>query len=147
MPHMQMCVLNCSLVPIHSTPGMNLIELTQSNSKAVPTEKSRIGTWLDHAVKRCSRLSVTVKITHTKFFQQRNTITVFLIQELRFIVILNIILGNCCSKSRSGRSHHTASSGKRRPYGQYSLAVWAEIGKYACHHGVTAPVTASQFSW
>jgi len=46
-----------------------------------------------------------VKITHTKFFQQRNTVTVFLIQELRFVVILNVILGNCYSKSRSGRSH------------------------------------------
>jgi len=50
------------------------------------------------ADKKCSRLSVTAKITHTNFFQQQNTVTVFLIQELRFVVILNIILGNCCSK-------------------------------------------------
>ena len=40
----------------------------------------------------------------------------------------------------------TASSGKRGPYGQYSLAVWAKIGKYACHHYVTASVAASQIS-
>ena len=42
---------------------------------------------------------------------------------------------------------HTASSGKRGPYEQYSLTLRAEIGKYACHHGVTAPVAASQISW
>ena len=39
----------------------------------------------------------------------------------------------------------TASSGKRGSHGQYGLAVRAEIGKYACHHGVTAPV-AEQLS-
>jgi len=41
----------------------------------------------------------------------------------------------------------TASSGKRGPYGQYSLTVQAKIGKYACHHGVTVPVAASQILW
>jgi len=35
------------------------------------------------AVKIFSWLSVTAKITHTKFFQQRNTAIVFLIQEVR----------------------------------------------------------------
>ena len=40
----------------------------------------------------------------------------------------------------------TVSSGKRGPYKQYSLTVRAEIGKNACHHGVTAPVAASQVS-
>ena len=55
---------------------------------------------------------------------------------------------------------HTASSEKRGPYGQYSLTVRADIGldnrdvtvsiiydigKYACHHSVTAPVAAPRF--
>ena len=35
----------------------------------------------------------------------------------------------------------------RTAYGQYSLTVQAKIGSYACHHGVTAPVAASQISW
>jgi len=34
----------------------------------------------------------------------------------------------------------------KKPSGQYSLTVRAEIGNYACHHGVTAPVAASQVS-
>jgi len=34
----------------------------------------------------------------------------------------------------------TASSGKRGLYGQYSPTVRAEIGKYACNHGVAAAV-------
>ena len=95
------------------------------------------------ADKKCSRLSVTAKITHTKFFQQQNTVTVFLIQELRFVVILNIILDNCCSKSRIGRSHLYCIQWETWPYRQYSLTVRAKIGKYTCHHGVTAPVAAS----
>jgi len=35
------------------------------------------------AVKKFSRLSVTAKISRTKFFLQRSTVTVFLIQEVR----------------------------------------------------------------
>jgi len=34
----------------------------------------------------------------------------------------------------------TAFGEKRGPYGQYSVTVRAEIGKYACHHGVAAAV-------
>ena len=39
---------------------------------------------------------------------------------------------------------HTASSGKRAPYRQYSPTVRAEIGKYTCHGGVAtnAPVSS-----
>jgi len=39
--------------------------------------------WEIFAVKKFSRLSVTAKISRTKFFLQRNTVTVFLIQEVR----------------------------------------------------------------
>ena len=35
------------------------------------------------AVKKISRLSVTAKISRTKFFLQRNTVTIFLIQVVR----------------------------------------------------------------
>jgi len=38
--------------------------------------------WEIFAVKKFSRLSVTTKISRTKFFLQRNTVTVFLIQEV-----------------------------------------------------------------
>ena len=74
------------------------------------------------------------------FFQQWSSVTVFLIQEV------------CCHPQNTlGNSYRqveeaicTASSRKRGPYGQYILTVWAEIGKYAYHRGVTAPVAASQ---
>ena len=51
------------------------------------------------------QLSVTAKITHTKIcltVKYRNSLPD---RSKRFVVVLNTIPGNCCSKSRSGRSH------------------------------------------
>ena len=100
-------------------------------------------------VKKISWLSVTVKITCTKFFQQWNTVTAFLTQEVRSCSLSSSIPSYAIAAANREveEAIRTTSSGKCGPYGQYSLTAWAEIGKYACHHSVTAPVAASQVSW
>jgi len=90
------------------------------------------------------RLSVTTKISHTKSFIQRNTVTVFLIQEAR-----------CRPQYHPRRLQQQIKKWKKPcvPHlvgnlghtGSIVLIVRAEIGKYACHHSVTATVAAPRF--
>ena len=51
-----------------------------------------------------------------------------------FTLVLDAFAGNRSGKPRGPRS----DKGKRGPYKKYSPTVRAEIGKYACHHGVAA---------
>ena len=92
-------------------------------------------------VKKFSQLSVTAKISHTKFFLKRNTVTVFLIQEVR-----------CRPQYHPRRLLQQIEKWKKPsvPHlvgnvGHTGSIVLAEIGKYACHHSVTAPVAFPRF--
>jgi len=77
-------------------------------------------------------------ILRTKFFLQRNTVTVFLIQEVC-----------CCPQYHPRRSLQQIEKWKKPSVlhlvgnvghsGSVVLTVRAKIGKYACHHSVTAP--------
>jgi len=90
------------------------------------------------AVKKCSRLSVTVKISRTKFFLQQNTVTVFLIQEVhcRPQYHHRRLLQQIEKWKKPSVPHLVVNLGHT---GSIVLSVWAEIDKYACHHSVTAP--------
>ena len=55
---------------------------SSKRSVKVASNKKSTVYWEIFAVKKFSRLSVTAKITRAKFFQQRNTVTIFLIQEV-----------------------------------------------------------------
>jgi len=100
--------------------------------------------WEIFAVKKISRLSVTTKISRMKFFLQQNTIAEFLIQEVR-----------CCLQYHPRRLLQQIEKWKKPsvPHlvrnlghtGSIVLTVRAEIGKYACHHSVTAPVADPRF--
>jgi len=98
------------------------------------------------AVKKFSRLSVATKISRTEFFLQRNTVTEFLIQEVRCRLQYHPRrLMQQIEKWKKpsvphlvGKLGHTGSI-------HVVLTVRAEIGKYACHHSVTAPVAAPRF--
>ena len=96
------------------------------------------------AVKKFSRLSVTAKISRTKFFLQRNTVTVFLIQEVlcRPQYHPRRVLQQIEKWKKPSVPHLVGNLGHT---GSIVLTVWAEIGKYACHHNVAAPVAAPRF--
>jgi len=100
--------------------------------------------WEIFAVKKFSRLSVTAKISHTKSFIQRNIVAVFLIPEV------------CCLPQYHPRRLLQQIEKWKKPSvlhlvgnlghtGSTVLTVRDEIGKYACHHSVTAPVAAPRF--
>ena len=96
------------------------------------------------AVKKFSRLSVTAKISRTKFFLQRNTVTEFLIQEVRCRLQYHPrrLLQQIEKWKKPSVPHLVGNLGHT---GSIVLTVRAEIGKYACHHSVTAPVAAPRF--
>ena len=96
------------------------------------------------AVKKISRLSVTAKISRTKFSLQRNTVTVFLIQEVRCRPQYHPwrLLQQIEKWKKPSVPHLVGSVGHT---GSIVLTVRAEVGKYACHHSVTAPVAAPRF--
>ena len=96
------------------------------------------------AVKKFSRLSVTAKISRTKFFLQRNTVTVFLIQEVlcRPQYHPRRLLQQIEKWKKPSVPHLVGNVGNT---GSIVMTVRAEIGKYACHHSVTAPVAAPRF--
>ena len=90
------------------------------------------------AVKNFSRLSVTAKISRTKFFLQRNTVTEFLIQEVRCRLQYHPrrLLQQMEKWKKLSVPHLVGNLGHT---GSIVLTVRAEIGKYACHHSVAAP--------
>ena len=90
------------------------------------------------AVKKFSQLSVTAKISRTIFFLQRNTVTVFLIQEVRCRPQYHPrrLLQQIEKWKKPSVPHLVGNLGHT---GSIVLTVQAEIGKYACHHSVTAP--------
>ena len=96
------------------------------------------------AVKKFSRLSVTAKISCTNFFLQRNTVTEFLIQEVRCRLQYHPrrLLQQIEKWKKPSVPHLVGNLGHT---GSIVLTVRAEIGKYACHRSVTAPVAAPRF--
>jgi len=96
------------------------------------------------AVKKFSRLSVTAKISRAKFFLQRNTVTVFLILEVRCRpqYYPRRLLQQIEKWKKPSAPHLVGNVGHT---GSIVLTIHAEIGKYACHHSVTAPVAALRF--
>ena len=79
-----------------------------------------------------------------KFFLQRNTVTVFLIREVRCHPQYHPrrLLQQIKKWKKPSVLHLVGNVGHT---GSIVLTVWAKIGKYACHHSVTAPVAAPRF--
>jgi len=86
----------------------------------------------------------SVKISCMKFFLQRNTVTEFLIQEVRCRLQYHPrrLLQQIEKWKKPSVPHLVGNPGAT---GSVVLTVQAEIGKYACHHSVTAPVAAPRF--
>ena len=90
------------------------------------------------------KIFVVVSNHENYMHEQRNTLTVFLIQGVC-----------CCPQYHPGQLLQQVKKWEKPSVLHLvgnvghmgSITVWAEIGKHASHHSVTAPVAASQILW